>query len=421
MDLFAKLSILGEAARYDVSCSSSGVQRSGSTRGPGNAVSAGICHTWTEDGRCVSLLKVLLTNRCIYDCAYCANRASNERPRAAFTAEELAELTISFYRRNYIEGLFLSSGVWPGPDAVMENMIRTLAILRRQYSFSGYVHAKAIPGSAPELLEKLGFLADRVSVNIEQCTRASLEYLAPQKTVQMIAAPMRFLTARLKDNRDELVHYRHAQQFAPAGQTTQIIVGVSPEKDLQILNTAQHLYDAYNLKRVYYSAYIPINKDPRLPATVKSPPLLREHRLYQADWLLRFYRFSARELVHEQRPDLDLDLDPKCSWALRHLDRFPVEINKADYDTLLRVPGIGVKSARRIISARRYARLSSDDLRRMRIVMKRAAWFLTCDGRYCAPDVPSAENLQLMLADSVGHRHRFMQQVSLEEIYGNTL
>lgn len=419
MDIMDKLALLGEAARYDVSCSSSGVQRK-NTGGTGNAAPAGICHTWTEDGRCVSLLKVLFTNRCIYDCAYCANRAANDLPRAAFTAEELAELTIAFYRRNYIEGLFLSSGVWPGPDAVMENMIQTLSLLRCKHGFQGYIHAKAIPGSSPELLEKLGFLADRISVNIEQCTRASLENLAPQKSVQAIAAPMRYLTTRLENSRDEMIRYRHAPKFAPAGQTTQVIIGASPEKDMQILNTAQHLYQVNNLKRVYYSAYIPVNNDSRLPAATKAPPLLREHRLYQADWLLRFYSFTAGELVHEQSPDLDLQLDPKSAWALRHLDQFPVEVNKADYDTLLRVPGIGIKSARRIIAARRFARLGTEDLRRMNIVLKRAVWFLTCSGRYCAPYIPSVKDLQLKLTDRVGHMEKH-KQLRLEDIDGHSI
>lgn len=416
MDLMQKLAILGESARYDISCSTSGVERANDRQGIGNASLGGICHTWTEDGRCVSLLKVLLSNACEYDCAYCANRRSNDHVRAAFLPEELAGLAIEFYRRNYIEGLFLSSGVIRNPDHTTELFIRTLSLLRQTYRFNGYIHAKAIPGTSPGLLEQLGLLADRVSVNIEQCTAASLRVLAPQKTAQAIAAPMKFLAERRQANQDELVRYRHAPAFTPAGQSTQIIIGASPERDLQILSSAQMMYGEYRLKRVYYSAYIPINRDTRLPALTQPPPLLREHRLYQADWLLRFYHFRVSELLDPIRPDLDLELDPKCAWALNHLDRFPIELNRADYETLLRVPGIGVRSARKIIEARRSKCLRLEDLKHLNLVMKRAGWFITCDGRYGAARIPMAESLRFLLADKAGIRRQSPLQLHMEDL-----
>lgn len=416
MELTQKLAILGESARYDVSCSTSGVERPNRGQGFGNASLAGICHSWTEDGRCVSLLKVLMTNHCEYDCVFCANRRSNDIPRAAFLPEELAELTSAFYRRNYIEGLFLSSGVTGSPDHTAELMIRALSLLRHEHHFNGYIHAKAIPGTSPELIEKLGLLADRISINIEQCTQASLARLAPQKTAAAIARPMQFITRRLLANREELVRYRHAPAFAPAGQSTQIIIGASPEKDLQILSSAQRLYQDYQLKRVYYSAYIPVNRDSLLPALTQAPPLLREHRLYQADWLLRFYRFQADELLDERTPDLDLELDPKCAWALRHLDQFPVELNTADYGMLLRVPGVGVLSARKIMAARRHCRLQLTDLKSLNLVIKRAGWFITCNGRYGAARIPQAESLRFLLADRAGTSRQSPLQLRLEDL-----
>jgi putative DNA modification/repair radical SAM protein len=418
LNLLDKLAILGESARYDVSCSTSGVDRPNQGNGIGNASLGGICHTWTEDGRCVSLLKVLMTNYCEYDCAYCANRRSNDIVRAAFKPEELAELTIAFYRRNYIEGLFLSSGVIIHPDHTTELMIRTLELLRHEHRFNGYIHAKALPGTSCELIERLGLLADRISVNMEQCTSSSLQLLAPQKSPAAIARPMHFIADRRTANRDELIRYRHAPSFAPAGQSTQIIVGASPERDIQILAASQHLYSQYNLKRVYYSAYIPVNQDSRLPAVSQAPPLLREHRLYQADWLLRFYHFRTEELLDCQQPDLDLELDPKCAWALRHLDQFPVELNSADYETLLRVPGIGVQSARKIVAARRNGRLKLDHLRSFRLVMKRAAFFITCDGQYGAARIPQAESLRYLLADRAGIRRQQALQLQLEDLPG---
>ncbi len=414
-----KLSILGESARYDVSCSSSGSQRAGKG-GIGSTCASGICHTWTADGRCVSLLKVLQTNECIYDCVYCANRRSNDISRTRFLPAELAELTIAFYRRNYIEGLFLSSGVWKSPDDTVEQMLETLRLLRHQHRFNGYVHVKAIPGCSEPLLEQLGLLADRVSVNIEQCTKSSLETLAPQKRFQHIFTPMRYLSSRLAENREERVKYRHAPSFSPAGQSTQLMIGASPEPDHLILRAAEKLYQDYQLKRVYYSAYMPVNQDQRLPAISAPPPLLREHRLYQADWLLRFYRFTSKELLDSRQMNLDLEIDPKAAWALRHLDQFPVEINKADFDMLLRVPGIGIRSAQKIVASRRHHQLSLEDLKTMRIPMKRTAWFVTCKGKYGGPYFPSPEALRMLLADKAGQQRQMPTQISLDLLDQNS-
>ncbi|MDR1730957.1 MAG: putative DNA modification/repair radical SAM protein [Synergistaceae bacterium] len=397
-----KLTILADAAKYDVSCSSSGSKRSNTPGGLGNAYSAGICHTWTDDGRCVSLLKMLLTNDCIYDCAYCVNRRSNDRPRATFTPREVAELTIGFYRRNCIEGLFLSSGVRRTPDDTMMDLIRAIHILRVEYRFNGYVHAKTIPGSSPELIERLGRLADRISVNIELPTEESLALLAPQKTKQAIFTPMRFISGRIEERAQEKRLALRAPRFAPAGQTTQIIIGATPETDRSILRLSEGLYGKLGLKRVYYSAYLPVNEGRNLPALNTAPPLLREHRLYQADWLLRFYGFNAEEILDERQSSLDGELDPKTAWALRNMHFFPVDVNRADYERLLRVPGIGVKSARRIVVARRARRLRHEDLKRLGVVMKRAAHFLTCDGRIGKTDeriASSLERLRFLLAD----------------------
>ncbi len=383
MDVLEKLTILTDAAKYDAACTSSGGDRASRKGYIGNTSSsvAGCCHSFSADGRCVSLLKVLLTNRCVYDCKYCVNRRSNDTPRAAFTPEELADLTIQFYRRNYIEGLFLSSGVFRSPDYTTELMIRCLRLLREEYRFNGYIHAKTIPGTAPELVEQLGFLADRLSVNIELPSETALRTLAPDKTKGAILAPMRQIQTRGHQCREELAKYRHAPRFAPAGQSTQLIVGATPESDLHILRLTQGLYDRYQLKRVFYSAYVPVVEHALLPAKTVKPPLLREHRLYQADWLLRFYGFRAEELLDETHPDFDPRVDPKCSWALAHPEFFPVEVNTADYEALLRVPGIGVLSARRILSARRTRKLRTESLRRLGVVMKRAQYFLTVDGK----------------------------------------
>ena len=422
MDVLEKLTTLTDAAKYDAACTSSGGTRTSKKGYIGNTSSsvAGCCHSFSADGRCVTLLKVLMTNCCVYDCKYCVNRRSNDTRRAAFTPEELADLTINFYRRNYIEGLFLSSGVLQNPDYTTERMIRTLRILRETYRFNGYIHTKAIPGTSPELVEQLGLLADRLSVNIELPSEAGLKTLAPDKTKQAILAPMRQIQTRNQQNKEDLVKYRHAPKFAPAGQSTQLIVGATPDSDLHILRLTQGLYDKYCLKRVFYSAYVPVVEHALLPAKDVKPPLLREHRLYQADWLLRFYGFRAEELLDDQHPDFDPRVDPKCSWALNHLDFFPVEVNTADYEALLRVPGIGVTSARRILTARRVGRVHLDDLRRMGVVMKRAQYFLTAsgkmpDGLRFTPDsllrdliaaeqplLPQQEMVQLSLFDSAG-------------------
>ena len=382
MDVLEKLTILTDAAKYDAACTSSGGNRTSRKGFIGNTTSsvAGCCHSLSADGRCVTLLKVLLTNRCIYDCAYCVNRRSGGAKRAAFTPEELADLTIQFYRRNYIEGLVLSSGVLRSPDYTTELMIRTLSLLREQYRFNGYIHAKAIPGTAPELVEQLGFLADRLSVNIELPSEAGLKSLAPEKTKAAILTPMRQIQARNHQSREELAKYRHAPRFAPAGQSTQLIVGATPDSDYHILRLTQALYDRYQLKRVFYSAYVPVAEHALLPALDAKPPLLREHRLYQADWLLRFYGFRAEELLDAEHPDFNQQVDPKCSWALQHLDFFPVEVNRADYETLLRIPGVGVISAKRILVSRRVRRLRIEDLPKLGVVMKRAQYFLTASG-----------------------------------------
>ncbi|NLG37653.1 MAG: putative DNA modification/repair radical SAM protein [Clostridiales bacterium] len=379
MTVMEKLCILGDAAKYDASCSSSGVERPGSGRNVGSAAAAGICHSWSADGRCISLLKVLLSNECSYQCAYCVNAADRDVPRASFEPDELAELTLAFYRRNYIEGLFLSSAVRGTPDRTMERMIDVLARLRRS-DFGGYIHMKAIPGASPELLSRAGRLADRMSVNIELPSRHSLGLLAPQKSADAILSPMGQLAASIRENAEERRQYPHAPTFAAAGQSTQLIVGASPEDDRQILSLSQELYRRYALRRVYYSAYIPVSSHPAL-ARITRPPLLREHRLYQADWLLRFYGFEAGELLDTSAPMLDEQLDPKCGWALRHPEFFPVEINRAPLYTLLRVPGIGGVSARRIIAARRYGSLTFEDLKKLGVVLRRAAFFVTCGGR----------------------------------------
>ena len=380
MDVLEKLTILTDAAKYDAACTSSGGNRRAKAGYIGNTTSsiAGCCHSFSADGRCISLLKVLLTNRCVYDCAYCVNRRSSDVRRAAFTPRELAELTIGFYRRNYIEGLFLSSGVLRSPDYTTELMIRALTILRTTYRFNGYIHAKTIPGTSPELVTALGLLADRLSVNIELPSEAGLKTLAPDKTKQAILAPMRQIQTRSQQSKEELVKYRHAPRFAPAGQSTQLIVGATADTDFHILRLTQGLYDRYQLKRVFYSAYVPVVEHALLPAKDTKPPLLREHRLYQADWLLRFYQFKVDEIVDDAYPDLDLEIDPKLSWALRHPEQFPVDINKADYEMILRVPGIGVKSARLIIASRRFSKLGFYQLKKIGVVMKKAQYFVTC-------------------------------------------
>lgn len=376
-----KLEILSDAAKYDVSCTSSGVDRKGNGTDMGNCISAGICHSFSADGRCISLLKILLSNECIYDCKYCLNRRSNDVPRATFTPDEICELTMNFYRRNYIEGLFLSSGIVGNPDMTMELIYQTIRKLREVYRFRGYIHVKGIPGADPLLIQKTGFLADRMSVNLELPTADGLKKLAPNKHRKNILTPMRQIQQGIIQGQNEVAIYRHAPHFVPAGQSTQMIVGATPESDYQIMSVAQGLYDKFALKRVFYSAYVSINEDKELPALHTGTPLLREHRLYQADWLMRFYQFRAEELLNEHRPNFNILLDPKCDWALQHLEQFPVEINRADYHMLLRVPGIGVNSARRICGARRTAVLTFEDLKKIGVVLKRALYFITCSGR----------------------------------------
>ena len=381
MDVFDKLQILADAAKYDVACTSSGTERSSSGSRIGNAVSCGICHSFAADGRCISLLKVLMSNACVYNCAYCNNRVSNDVPRATFTPRELADLTMEFYRRNYIEGLFVSSGIVGTPDYTCEKMIETLRILREEYGFGGYIHAKAIPGADDLLLTRLGHLADRMSVNIELPSADSLSRLAPDKSRADIIRPMTMVAAGIRQNSTELVRYQHAPKFAPAGQSTQIIVGATDETDYKILNLTSALYKKFSLKRVFYSAYIPVSDSPLLPAVNTPPPLLREHRLYQADWLLRFYGFEAAELLDEQHQNFNPLVDPKCNWALNHMERYPIEINTASREELLRVPGIGVKSVQKILTARRASRLDFAGLKRIGVVLKRAQYFITCSGK----------------------------------------
>lgn len=422
LTLQEKLNILADAAKYDVACTSSGVDRRGQKGSLGNSCAAGICHSFASDGRCISLLKILQSNECVYDCKYCLNRASNDRVRATFTPEEICQLVIEFYRRNYIEGLFLSSGVCKNPTYTMELMYRTVYLLRTQYHFNGYIHIKAIPSAPPELLEQMGYLADRMSINLELPTAEGLKQLAPHKTQAAILRPMgqiqhriadyrlaigkdarmerssgnRYLSGTIFDTSPKRINENHQYPqtrtfqspspsgptpFVPAGQSTQMIIGATGENDYQLLTTSQSLYQQYDLKRVFYSAYVPLNEDSNLPSLDTAPPLLREHRLYQADWLLRYYGFHAEELLSADRPNFNVLLDPKCDWALRHLELFPVEINRADYATLLKVPGIGTKSAMRIVQSRRTGALSFEALKKIGVVLKRAKYFITCQGR----------------------------------------
>lgn len=424
MNLMDKLTILSDAAKYDAACTSSGVDRHNNSKGIGNAVSCGICHSFAADGRCIALLKILMTNECIFDCKYCINRSSNDVVRTTFTPEEICTLTIEFYRRNYIEGLFLSSGIINSPDHTMKLMLETAILLRTKYNFGGYVHMKGIPGASSDIIEALGWYVDRMSINLELPTADSLKKLAPHKSRKNILTPMRQLqkgimnnsmpyrigTAATNSTADSLPSLssinssaapaysgqtsenylpaaRHNKQFVPAGQSTQMIIGATPETDYHIVTVTEALYNNYNLKRVFFSAFINVNKDSSLPLQEdgKGVPLLREHRLYQADWLLRYYGFTSSELLSEAHPNFNVLLDPKCDWALQHLELFPVEINRADYNMLLRVPGIGVKSAKRIVNARRMATLNFDDLKKLGVVLKRALYFITCNGRMMYP------------------------------------
>lgn len=394
MDTTAKLALLADAAKYDVACTSSGIDRDARMGALGNTTAAGICHSFSADGRCITLLKVLFTNVCVFDCAYCASRCSNDVPRASFRPRELADLTMEFYRRNYIEGLFLSSGVLKSPDYTTERIIECLRILREEYGFRGYIHAKAVPGTSSDLLAALGLLADRISVNMELPSSESLALLCPNKTRDSIVAPMRQIREGIAEDRDTRALMRRdacymaqrrparkTRAFAPAGQSTQMIIGATPETDFQILNLSSSLYKTMHMKRVFFSAYLSVNEDGRLPQG-NAVQLDREHRLYQADWLMRFYKFDAAELIDEGQPFLATDIDPKANWAINHLDRFPIEVNTAPYEELLRVPGIGVRGAKAIVGARRATTLGEAELRKLGVAYKRARFFITCRGRY---------------------------------------
>ena len=423
MDLLEKLGILADAAKYDVACTSSGSDRGSTKNGIGATRAMGCCHSFTPDGRCVSLLKVLMTNICTYDCAYCANRRSNEVRRAAFTPQELADLTIGFYRRNYIEGLFLSSGVLGSPDRTMELMVEALRILREDYGFRGYIHAKAIPGASLELVDAMGRLADRMSVNMELPSQASLDYLAPDKTGMSVLAPMRHICDNVAEDRETRALARRgtmylartqparapkkkARAYAPAGQSTQMIIGATPETDHHILNVSAALYRSVQMKRVFFSAYVPVNADDRLPGD-PHVQLDREHRLFQADWLLRFYGFDVDEVIDEEHPFLDLALDPKANWALNNLDFFPIEVNTASYEELLRVPGIGVRGAKLIMRARKTTPLHEAELKKLGIALKRARYFITCNGAWYGQGIEfEAEALRARLVQPIdGGRH----------------
>ena len=377
--LTEKLTILADAAKYDVSCSSSGSNRKNESKGLGNAKGVGICHAYTEDGRCVSLLKILLTNHCIFDCAYCVSRKSNDIKRAAFTVQEVVDLTINFYRRNYIEGLFLSSGIFKNADYTMERLVLIAKKLRQEHSFNGYIHLKAIPGASDELLKEAGLFADRLSVNVEMPTEQSLKLLAPDKNRQDMISPMKYLKGAIEENRHEKKLFKKAPLFAPAGQSTQMVIGATPENDWQILWMANQFYDKLKLKRVYYSGYVPISNDNRLPAIGTPVPMIRENRLYQADWLMRFYGFKVDEIVNHDFPLLDTDIDPKLSWALRNLHLFPLDINKADLSLVMRIPGIGVRSAYKIVAARKFNKLTWDHLKKFGIAVSKARHFAFCN------------------------------------------
>lgn len=408
MEISEKLKILTDAAKYDVACTSSGVDRENGGKGMGNTYACGICHSFSSDGRCISLLKILFTNECIYDCKYCINRRSNDVPRASFTPDEVCKLTMEFYRRNYIEGLFLSSGILKSPDYTMSLIYETIWKLRNVHQFFGYIHVKAIPGTSPEIIEKIGFLADRMSTNLELPTRKGLQELAPNKCHKHMLASMRQiqmgtgnLIAASGDGYSLVTRTgrQRKSKFVPAGQSTQMIIGATPETDYQLMTVTEYMYKEYKMKRVFYSAFVNVNHNIDAPALVGPNPLLREHRLYQADWLLRYYNFEVKELLNEQHPNFNVVLDPKCDWAVNHLERFPIEVMRADYYTLLRIPGLGVKSAKRIVSTRRYGVLDFDSLKRMGVVLKRAAYFITCNGKTMFPLKMDKDFIARALAD----------------------
>ncbi|GEC73478.1 putative DNA modification/repair radical SAM protein [Flavobacterium flevense] len=395
-----KLEILADAAKYDVSCSSSGGNRKNSNKGLGDSSASGICHTYTEDGRCVSLLKILLTNFCIYDCAYCVTRKSNDIERAAFTVEEVVDLTINFYRRNYIEGLFLSSGIFKNADYTMERLVRVAKKLRLEHNFNGYIHLKSIPGASDDLMREAGLYADRLSMNLEIPTESGLKLLAPDKNHQDMINPMRFVKNELIQYKEEKKKFKSTPKFAPAGQSTQVIVGATQENDFQIIHVANHFYTNFNMKRVYYSGYVPISNDTRLPAIGTQVPLIRENRLYQADWLMRFYCFKANEILEKDNPFLDLDVDPKMGWALRNITQFPVIIQNAPLEMILRVPGIGVKSAHKIVHARRFQNLTMEHLKKIGVAVNRARYFISVSNENTHLKFLNALNLkEIILTD----------------------
>lgn len=396
-----KLQILADAAKYDVSCSSSGSNRKNTTKGLGDASSSGICHTYTEDGRCVSLLKILLTNHCIFDCAFCVSRKSNDIKRAAFTVDEVVELTMGFYRRNYIEGLFLSSGIFKNADYTMERLVRIAKKLRLENNFNGYIHLKTIPGASQELLTEAGLYADRMSINLEMPTEAGLKLLAPDKSHEDVKKPLGFIKDSIIALKDEKKLIKHVPKFVPAGQSTQMVIGATPETDMEIMYSANQYYKDYDLKRVYYSGYIPISYDDRMPMIGSQPPLLRENRLYQTDWLMRFYGFDVHEILNVKNPHLDIDIDPKLSWALRNMEQFPIDINTADYRMILRVPGIGVNSAKKIVMARKFGKLRSDQLQKIGIAYNRAKHFIRCADSIFQLNTPDAMHIKgLILSES---------------------
>ena len=410
-----KLEILADAAKYDVSCSSSGGNRKNTNKGLGDSSASGICHTYTEDGRCVSLLKILLTNFCIYDCAYCVTRKSNDIQRAAFTVEEVVDLTINFYRRNYIEGLFLSSGIFKNADYTMERLVRVAKKLRLEHNFNGYIHLKSIPGASDELMREAGLYADRLSMNLEIPTESGLKLLAPDKDHQQMIKPMEFVKNELIQNKEEKKKFKKVPKFAPAGQSTQMIIGATNENDFQIIKVADHFYNNFNLKRVYYSGYVPVSNDVRLPAIGSQVPLIRENRLYQADWLMRFYGFKADEILEKNNPFLDLEVDPKMGWALRNITQFPVIIQNASLEMILRVPGIGVKSAHKIVHARRFQNLTLEHLKKIGVAVNRARYFISVSNENAHLKFLNALNLkEIILSDTKSKFEKpFDNQLSL--------
>ncbi len=396
-----KLNILADAAKYDVSCSSSGSNRKNTNKGIGDASASGICHTYTEDGRCVSLLKILLTNHCIFDCAYCVSRKSNDIERAAFTVEEVVSLTMNFYRRNFIEGLFLSSGIFKNADFTMERLLKVVKKLRLEERFNGYIHLKTIPGASEELITEAGMYADRMSINLEMPTESGLKLLAPEKSHQEVIDPLSLVQNQIVQFKQERKLIKSVPKFVPAGQSTQMVIGATPESDKDIMQTADTFYKNYGLKRVYYSGYIPISNDKRLPVLGTQPPLIRENRLYQTDWLMRFYGFHVNELLNDSNPHLDIDIDPKLSWALRNMHFFPVDINVANYKMILRVPGIGVSSAKKIVQARNFGRLRIDQLKKIGVSYNRARYFITCaDTPYQLKDYQGTQIKSFIMAES---------------------